>query len=156
MPKIFYLSEVIKFAIEKEQESFELYQKLEKETTNEKIKLIFQRLAKEETKHKAFYADFLAKITPQQSPGVKEDEEYQAYMEELIASSRTIPPLASSDFKNTLKVLDYAIAREKDSVLFYSGLKNVVPIAARNDIDTIIREEERHAALLMKVKEKCL
>jgi rubrerythrin len=152
MTKLFYLSEIVKFAIEKEQESFDLYTKMSEQVSDAAIKSIFQKLAQEETKHKIYYADMLSGIKQEQSPGVKEGEEYQAYMEALIASSRSTSIPTPTDMKDVNKVLDFAIAREKDSVLFYSGLKNLVPANAHDHIDLIIREEERHAAILLKVK----
>jgi len=154
MAKLFYLSEIVKFAIEKEQESYDLYQKLAAQVTDNNLKAIFQKLAQEEVKHKAYYSDILTSTKQEQSPGVKEDDEYQAYMEALIASSRNATELKIVDIKNISNVLDYAIAREKDSVLFYSGLKNFVSPTIHNKIDEIIHEEERHAAILMQVKEK--
>jgi len=152
MSKLFYLSEIIKFAIEKEQESFNLYEKMATQVTDSELQKIFQRLAQEEVKHKDFYTTMLSTVKIEQSPGVKENDEYQSYVEALITDSRTVPTITATDFKNTNKVLDYAIAREKDSILFYSGLKNFVAATAHGSIDTIIREEERHAAILMKVK----
>lgn len=153
MTKLFYLSEIVKFAIEKEQESIDLYNLLATQVNDDKVKDIFQKLVQEETKHKAYYSDMLSGIKQEQSPGVKEDAEYQAYMEALITSSRTVPTPSSADMQNVSKVLDYAIAREKDSVLFYSGLKNFIPASAHDHIDIIIHEEERHAAIILKVKE---
>lgn len=155
MSKLFYLSEIVKFAIQKEQESFDLYQKLAQQVSNIEVRAIFEVLASEEVKHKDFYNHMLANVKNEQTPGVKEDEEYQAYMETLISDSRYIPALTADDFKNIPKVLDYAIAREKDSVLFYSSLKNFIPASAYADIDKIIHEEERHASILLRVKEKC-
>lgn len=155
MTKLFYLSEIVKFAIEKEQESFDLYTTLETKVSDANLKTIFQRLIKEEIKHKTFYSKMLENVKPEQSAGVKEDEEYLAYIQALIANSRSIAPLTDKDFANIPAVLDYAIAREKDSVLFYSSLKNFVPAAAQQEIDAIIHQEERHAALLEKVKSSC-
>jgi len=53
-------------------------------------------------------------------------------------------------------VLNYAIAREKDSILFYSGLLNYVPRADREGIYAIIREEVKHAAQLTRIKNELL
>jgi rubrerythrin len=154
MSKLFYLSEIVKFAIEKEQESFDLYQKLANQINDENVKVLFQKLAQQEIHHKSFYSNMLESVKPEQSPGVKEDGEYHSYMESLIAGSRIIPTLSATDFNNPNKVFDYAIAREKDSVLFYSGMKNFVAPSAHASIDHIIQEEEKHVAVLLAVKAK--
>lgn len=155
MAKIFYLSEIVKFAIEKEQESIDLYSALEKKVTDAGLKTTFQRLTKEEGKHKDFYSKMLTTVKPEQSPGVQEDDDYALYMQALIANSRSIPPLAEKDFTDIKAALDYAIAREKDSVLFYSNLKNFLPMREQQDVDIIIHQEERHAAILQKAKIHC-
>lgn len=152
MAKLFYLSEVVKFAIEKEQESIELYSSLEQKVTDTELKNTFQFLTKEEHRHKIFYSKMLENVKQEQSPGVKEDEEYELYMQALISNSRSTPKLSEKDLANMPTVLDYAIAREKDSVLFYSNLKNFLPSREQQDVDAIIHQEERHAAVLQKVK----
>jgi len=152
MSKLFYISEVIKFAIEKEQESFALYQKLAGVANNPDSKKLFETLMKEEKKHEEFYAHMLSTVAVEQTPTVKEDDEYLAYMQELIANSRKICTCSESDFSVTAKAVDCAMDRERDSIIFYTGLKGYVPNADQNKIDTIIREEARHLALLANFK----
>ena len=61
--------------------------------------------------------------------------------------------------KETLEdILRTALGLEKDSILFYLGVKDMVPPNyGQEKIDEIIREEKRHVAqlagLLRKVKE---
>ena len=52
MPKVFYLSEILKFALEKEQQSADLYQKLANQVSDAKDKAVFERLVQEELGHK--------------------------------------------------------------------------------------------------------
>lgn len=152
MSKLFYLSEIVKFAIEKEQESIELYTKLAEQAEQAEVKAIFQRLVQEEQKHKIFYGKMLEGIKVEQSPGVKEDADYDAYMMDIINSSRQAKALSADDIKNVIVALDYAIAREKDAVLFYTGLKNYVSSDDHPQVNVIIQEEEKHASILAKVK----
>ncbi len=152
MPKIFHLNELLTFAVEREKMSFDLYTKLAEQTSDAELKALFERLAKEEIKHEAFYQELLNVENREQNAAVPQDEEYHAYMETLIEQERTSSKQLPKDFKNLKAVLDYAIAREQDAILFYVGLKNYVPTKAHEKVDRIIKEEMRHAAILEKVK----
>jgi len=152
MSKIFYLSELLKFAVEREKESFALYTQLAEQTTQTDLKALFERLAKEEIKHEALYQELLNIENREQSPGVQEDEEYHRYMETLIDEERTSSKHLPTDFSNLKVILDYAIKREQNAILFYVGLKNYVPTKIHDKVDTIIKEETKHAAILEKIK----
>lgn len=154
MSKIFYLSEILQFAVEREQQAADLYQKLSDQATNDERKQLFAGLVQDELGHKAFYADILASVDEESSPGVHPGEEYMAYMRQLIEADRTTEPLPEDLSSMPLDdVLDYAIAREKDSVMFYLGLKQYVPKSAQAKVDIIIEEESKHAALIASLKQ---
>lgn len=152
MTKIFYLSEVVKFAIEKEKESYALYKELEEKSSTKEAKELFYTLMQEEKSHEIFYSQLLSHTSKEQTPRVKEDEEYDAYMQELIRANRSVTPLNLEKLTDIKIALDYAAAREKDSILFYVGLKNYLPSHDREKIDTIIKEESKHMARLLLLK----
>ncbi len=154
MAKIFYLSEIVKFAIEKEQESFDFYKALAEKEENAEIKSVFETLKLEEQQHEAFYKGMLNTVTEEQTPRVHEDEEYAVYMQTLIDASRQQSPRTAAEFSDTKVAIDYAIGREKDSIIFYAGLKNLILEKDQTIVDTIIREEAKHAAKLIKLKEQ--
>lgn len=154
MPKLFYLSEIIKFAIVKEKESYHLYKKLADFTEKQSIKEVFCQLMREEKQHEEFYKNMLKAVPKEQTAGVKEDEEYYAYVQELISASRSVQPLSIESNTGLSKILNYAIAREKDSILFYTGLKNYVSSTNQDQINKIIKEETKHAAKLLALKKE--
>ena len=152
MTKLFYLSEIVSFAIEKEKESEALYKALSDKANTKDIKDLFHQLMLEEVQHENFYTKLLSTTPKEQTPGVKEDTEYEAYMQELIQASRSTPSLDLENITDMKIALDYAVAREKDSVLFYVGLKNYLPTHEKEKIDTIIKEEAKHVAKLLLLK----
>ena len=175
MAKIFYLSEIVQFAIEREKESYALYKELSKKSNTEDLKKFFSLLMEEEKKHETFYTKLLDTVPKEQSPGVKEDSEYSAYMQELIRVNRSTPPLDLDKIAEVKEAIDYAIAREKDAVLFYVGLKNFLPTTNNptidatgihpvtqdlsssydnEEIDIIIKEEAKHVAQLLLLKQR--
>jgi rubrerythrin len=153
--KIFYLSELLKFAIEREVESFDLYTHMAEHSKDSELKSLFSKLAEQETKHKAFYTEMLEHTASEHSPRAPaEGDEYMAYIKNLISSQRTVPSLSEEQLHDPIQALDYAIGREKDSILFYTGLKHYVPEASHDKVDVIIHEEMKHASILTKVKEQ--
>lgn len=111
----------------------------------------------EEKKHEDFYSQMLHSTKIENSPGVREDDEYFLYMKELIESSRTAPAFTIANVEHNLKnAIDIAAARERDSIVFYVGLKNLVSSASHAAIDGIIKEEAKHLAKLIGIKAKLL
>ena len=153
MAKVFYLSEVVNFAVAREQEAYNLYQQLSEEVQDQTAKMMFQHLMQEEMKHKEFYKEMLEHIEKEQTPRVAEDSEYVAYMQEMIAEARTAKRLSADDIRDVAAAVSYAMEREKDSIMFYVGLKNFVPEHAYAAINKIIAEEGRHLALLIRFKQ---
>ena len=152
MTKLFYLSEVVKFAIEKEKESIALYKKLAENVNSKAEKAMFHLLMQEEKNHEDFYTKLLNTVPKEQSAGVEENAEYEAYMQEMIAASRSVSTLSLDKLIDIKVALDYAAAREKDSILFYVGLKNHLPAPDQSKIDTIIKEEAKHMGKLLLLK----
>ena len=147
------MHEILQFAIKKEQESFVLYGKLHELVDSTEVKGIFLELMEAEKKHKSFYEEMLKHSSKEQSPGVPINDEYQDYMQELVATSyaesmRALP----EKILNVAEAIDFAIQREKDSILFYVGLKQFVSIQETLNVDDIIAEEAKHIVILVKVK----
>ncbi|MFC1616981.1 ferritin family protein [Candidatus Margulisiibacteriota bacterium] len=161
MSKIFYPSELIKFAIEKEQQSYDMYKNLSEHVKNREVKEVCKLLMEQELNHEKFYEDLLNKIEDKQSPGVHEDNEYKEYMKVMIEESRVKEKEIikfklnyDQDFTTgkIKEILDYAIEREKDSILFYVGLKPMVDKSFYDQIDHIISEEGNHIVMINNLK----
>lgn len=153
MPALLYVNEIVEFAVEREQESVALYQELAERVDDREIKGFFESLMAEERAHQEYYTGLLSKTATQRRYGMTENDEDDAYMRVLIDSRRTVaaPPL---DINHLDEILDFAIAREKDAVLFYVGLENYVPEQDREMITTIIKEEGRHIVKLTDLKKQ--
>lgn len=154
MAKVFYINEILNFAVEKEQESFELYKKLHDLSPDSQMKEIFKELMNQEKQHELFYKDMLSHIKDDGKSGLIEDGTYQLYMKELIQRSKQESLLSNIDLADHDKALNFGIAREKDSILFYVGLKNFISNESKSMIDKIIGEEVKHMVLLAKMKEQ--
>ena len=57
--------------------------------------------------------------------------------------------------QNETDIIRRAVGKEKDSIVFYHGLKEFVPAGAdKNKIDDIIKEEMRHIVILDQLLSK--
>jgi rubrerythrin len=76
-------------------------------------------------------------------------------MRTLIDSQRTVkaPP---TTLDNLQEILDFAISREKDAVLFYTGLENYVPEEHTVTVRDIIKEEASHIVKLSKLQKRLI
>ncbi|MBN2689235.1 MAG: ferritin family protein [Gammaproteobacteria bacterium] len=151
--QLFYINEVVSFAIEREKEAFALYEKLAEITTEPKLQKVFHNLMHQEKKHQDFYQHMLEHLKPKQTPTVHRTDEYAAYMQELISSARTVKPDLDKITANMDDAIVFAKAREQDSIIFYVNLKNFIDPRGHDKIDTIIAEEARHLAILTKLQQ---
>ncbi len=153
MGTLFYINEVVNFAIEREQESYDLYQELSEKVEKQEFKEIFQTLMEEEKKHKVYYSGLLSTVEEKWTPSAEGYDEYEDYMRTLIDSRRTVKK-PEINMGNIQEVLDFAIGREKDAVLFYVGLENYVPEKDKPTVKTIIKEEGSHIVKLTNLKKE--
>ena len=71
----------------------------------------------------------------------------------LVFSNETITGKLAEN-TDTASVLDFAISREMDSILYYHEIKRFVPVAQHLIIDQIIDEERKHFSQLSEAKKK--
>jgi len=121
---------------------------------------IFLKLADWELKHKEIFSG-MKKQYAESNPGSG-----ASGPERTLQQAKTMAGLAVFGIKpnpsdelsgkeGKSDILRRAIEKEKDSIVFYSGLRDFAPAAsAKEKIDEIIREELRHIIILNKVWQK--
>jgi rubrerythrin len=148
------VKEILEFAIYIEQRGYEFYVGAIKNFGEPRITELFQYLADEEFKHEEFFKKLL-----EQSGGIKAespDPEYEAYMREfckahsLADRKATAARLAKAS--GLEEVLDMAMDFEKDSIIFFSELKEIYTKGNSAAVDKIIHEEMGHLRKIFKMK----
>ena len=81
--------------------------------------------------------------------------EASLYLQEMADTKgyegKRAPDLKLTGNESMRELLEIAIGAEKNSVLYYVGLRELVPVkAGRDKIEAIIREEVRHVADLRR------
>ncbi|UCB59413.1 MAG: ferritin family protein [Thermoplasmatales archaeon] len=147
----FNADEVFEIAEQIERNGAKFYRSSAKNITDEKNKKLLLDLAKMEDEHEIIFKNLRNKLSQDEKVETTFDPngEAEAYLRSL-ADTRIFyeKDIDTSNFKEILKS---AITAEKDSIVFYIGMKDVVPSHLGKDkLDDIIKEEMSHIRLLSK------
>jgi len=148
------VKEIMEFAVFIEARGYEFYIGAMKKFSEARIMELFQYLADEEFKHEEFFKKLL-----QQSGGLKSesrDAEYQAYLREFCKAhslaDREVTSARLAKASGLDEVLDMAMGFEKDSIVFFSELKDLYSRGNSAAIDKVIHEEMGHLRKLFQMK----
>ena len=155
MGNIFAGSEILEIGIQIERNGKDFYETLSAQAKDAKSKDLFNFLAAEETKHISKFQDILAQVEKYEPQGLDADE-YYAYMNALASESvftqKDKGKELAKKVKNSKEAIGIGITAEKDSIVFYEGMKKVVPQNEHNVIDEVIAEEQGHLKKLLNLK----
>jgi rubrerythrin len=152
---LFKVSEIVQMAIDEEHNGFFFYKALADCAENDTVKEAAKRLAEQEKGHeKAFTAlrDRLGAYQPAESyPG-----EYADYVNVLVAG-KTFPDeqgavKLAQQAGGDVAAIDKAILFEKNTLLFLSEMRKLVPEKDRAKVDTLIDEERQHLVDLSNIR----
>lgn len=155
MGNIFAGSEIVELGIQIEKNGRDFYNTLASQSKNSKAQDMFKFLAGEEEKHILVFQKILNSVEkyepPESYPG-----EYFAYMNMLagnyVFTRKDQGRSLAKKIKTDNGAIDTGIGFEKDSIVFYEGMKKVVPEYDLKIVDGLIRQEESHLKMLSDLK----
>lgn len=155
MSNIFAGSEIVEIGIQIEKNGRDFYNTLVGQSKNQKAEDIFKYLAEEEEKHITSFQkilDSVHKYEPAESyPG-----EYFAYMNALarehVFTQENKGGEIAKNTKSDKEAIESGIGFEKDSIIFYEGMKKVVPEHDLKIVDELIAQEQEHLRKLSDLK----
>lgn len=150
----FDASEIFQLAIRIEENGEKYYRHMSLVLKETKVKDLFNYLADEEAKHKKLFELMVSKIEKYE-PIESFPEEYFAYIRALADDVLFNEKKFDEDVKkieDAISAIDFAKEKESNSILYYQGVKNLVPESQRNSIDSIIGEERKHFTELSNLK----
>jgi len=157
MGNIFSGSEVIELGIQIEKNGRDFYSTLSRSSKNEESRAVFQRLSQEEEKHIAVFQGILQKSADSDNAWPYSDE-YAAYMQalasETVFTRKDTGRQVAAKVKSEKEAFDLGIGFEKDSIIFYEGIKRAVVAYDHKIIDELILQEQGHLRLLSKLKNR--
>ncbi len=155
MTNIFAGSEIVEIGIQIERNGKDFYNALASKAKKPKSKEIFEYLAGEEEKHALAFQKILGSVQKYE-PAEAYPGEYFAYMHAL--SSESVFTQAgkgkqiAGKVKSDKEAIDIGIGAEKDSIVFYEGMKKVVPEYDRKTVEEVIAQEQLHLRQLLGLK----
>ena len=147
--------EILEMAMGIERNGIAFYDTLAEKTSDTSICSLYTYLSNEEKKHLMSFRNMAG---PEGSfkPAESYPGEYMQYLKLIIdnavftdtTDARRLAENAVSDYN----AIDTGIQAEKDSILFYSELRNIVSEPDRGTVDTIIEAEKDHLRQLSELK----
>jgi rubrerythrin len=157
MSIVFSASELINIAIGIERRGITFYDIMARSTDNEIARDVFQSLADMEREHIQIFQGMLDEADKYQ-PSEALTEEYAGYLQALIDSAVFTDDAITSEMAtqadSDVQALELGINAEKDSILFYYQMRDIMPASALPMINRIIAEEKSHLRQLNEIKEK--
>ena len=157
MPITFNANEIFEMAEEIERNGAKFYRKAAENTSDDQTKKMLLDMADMEDGHLATFQEMRKQLSGQEKGWTVFDPDNQSVLYlQAMADARgfegKITPTKELTGRETLKeILETALNSEKESIVFYFGLKGLVPVrAGRDKVEAIIVEELSHITTLLK------
>lgn len=152
---IFSAEEVLRMAEQIERNGARFYRHVAETQFDERTQNTLLDLAAMEDRHEEAFAAMRAQLaeTQREPIGFDRYQEMPLYLRAMadrrVFAIRNDPTERLTGRETSQRILELAIGFEKDSVVFYLGLKDLVPEAVGGvHVDTIIKEEMSHISIL--------
>ena len=156
MEGFFRDAELYRIAAEMERNGLAFYSKVAQQTGDESTRAVYDYLAAAEKRHLKTFKRLWVN-SGKSSPPESYKGEYRNYLIALL-KDRVFPSSAAARSRAARSgpraALETGIKAEKDSILFYSGLSDLIPRNNRAAIQRVLAEEKRHLRRLMDYKYK--
>jgi rubrerythrin len=153
----FTVREIIVIAISIEEAGYDFYIRSGGKFNDPAIKDVFDFLAREELAHKEIFRALLRK---DEADAIIPDE-LTAYLKTIggirvFGGNRMDPDQIVSGINKPIDAIRHAFDNEKESILFYSEMKELYPADGETTslLDRIIAEERKHVIALVSLAEK--
>ncbi|MCD5412667.1 MAG: rubrerythrin [Dehalococcoidia bacterium] len=118
---------------------------------------LFRHLGEMERQHVQIFRDMPGEAGKYQ-PSESDTEEYAAYLKALVDSAVFTDDLITSGMAanadSDIEALQLAIGAEKDAILFYYLMRDIMPPRTHPVVNKIIAEEKLHLRQLSEAKKR--
>ena len=145
----FNADEIFKMAEEIEQNGAAFYKEASKNVSDERYKKLLSDLASMELDHYRTFSSMHSSLSDKEKEPTVFDPMNESVMYLKALADTQVFYKKQLDTSSIKSILLNAIGMEKDSIVFYVGIKDLVPEKlGKNKIDNIIDEEKKHIRLL--------
>jgi len=161
MTPVFNIDEIFALAEEIERNGAKFYRKALLSFNDGKIKKILEDLAEMEDRHESFFIDLRKQIREEERRAESFDPygDAERYLRAIaggyIFKKDKDPSTLLTGKEDKSEIITIAIGLEKDSIAFYTGIREAVPEdLGKGRIAEIIAEEMRHVIILGEMRDK--
>ncbi len=148
-------AEALKWALEIEKNGEVFYNEVAAKSADPEVKALFEDLAAQERGHYRVFQKMLKEVKPDPDLSNVDYDEYQAYLQVALAEALFAGPdkglTLAKQAQDRETALRAAMGFEKDTLLFFYDLREMVSEAERRAISDIILEEKAHLRRLAKM-----
>lgn len=148
MAQFFTAGEIAKAAIEIESRGQEFYLRVAAKAKKPETQDFFKFFAGEEAKHRKLFEDLAKRLGPVELPAWSTNEEYAEYLAALLDShalfSGEYAEKLMSEAEDEAAAVRMAMSFEKDTILFFNEMRELVPDAEKGFVQHCIDEERSH------------
>ncbi len=141
-------ADAVAAAVEIEKRGHAFYLEVAEKAVNPTDKKFFHYMAEEENRHEKLFSTMLTRLGGLELPAGSSDAEYLEYVQALLDSHTLFLPEAHERMLQS--PIGAAIQLEKDTLLFFIALEEMVPEAERKTVRACADEERRHIKLLIQ------
>ncbi|MBI4186616.1 MAG: ferritin family protein [Chloroflexi bacterium] len=157
MPKRTIGEQFLELAIEIEKNGRAFYETVAQRSGDKKVQDVFTQLAAREKEHENTFRTMLNHLGDYQ-PAPEYTSEHHKYIKDIADSSvftgeRAQDTLARKTMTD-IEAAQIGIGFEKDSILFYSEVRGMLPRQQHELIDMIVNEEKGHLSELTYIANK--
>lgn len=149
--------DVITFAVEIEKNGRNFYGAVAEKIQDAEVKETFLMLKGQEEQHIKDFEQLLTKTTDQQAQETY-DGEYLEYVKALVDNHVFNPDADINALADQVKTkaegINLALRFEKDSIIFFTELKNIVAPHSKEIVEELINQEREHIRVLSKIKKE--
>ncbi|MBW1726720.1 MAG: ferritin family protein [Deltaproteobacteria bacterium] len=147
----FTANDVFEMAEQLERNGAKFYRTAAENVSDPKSKKLLIELAEMEDEHEKTFASLRADLTEGEKTTTVFDPEDESVLYLRALADTRVFFKKKIDISSMKEILKVAIVAEKDSIVFYLGLKDFVPDRlGKNRLDKIIKEEMGHIRILSK------
>jgi rubrerythrin len=149
---VFGAAQALEMAMSMEVNGEAFYKAVSEKTGDAELKELFEDLASRERGHYRVFQRMAQDVEPGPELPGQEGEDYQAFLEVALdqavfsGEDKALRMVERAGDRDT--ALRAAMGLEKDTLLFYYDLREMVGESDRETISDIIREEKKHLARL--------
>lgn len=156
MTAVFQVNELMKIAVLMEVNGREYYTAVSGRVVDAAARSVFTELAAQEEHHRAAFERMLEECDPdvEESPEAEYEQYLKAYADSHVFIAARQKEILARESLDVIDALRFGMDSEKDSILFYTDMMNLLSPDSRKPVRRIIAEERRHFSRLVSLMRK--